>query len=213
MRTTIQISESLRRRLKVIASFRDISYEEVLNDLINVFENSIPFKTEREFSEWFEKNVNKFGFKRIVEKRKTPTDYRIEDKDGKIKNVELELIGYDFVRHKHDPKETDLIICVFSDKDEMKGVPVISMIDSKEIIKKVIAPPDRKHTTITIPIPLYKKIEKRIKKTGFTSVSDYVTYVLREVISSLEEEQKKEVFTKEEERKVKERLRALGYLE
>lgn len=71
----------------------------------------------------------------------------------------------------------------------------------------------RKHTTITIPKPLYEKIKERIKKTGFTSVSDYVTYVLREVVSSLEEEQKKEVFTREEEKKVKERLRALGYLE
>jgi len=72
---------------------------------------------------------------------------------------------------------------------------------------------ERKHTTITIPKPLYEQIKRRIKKTGFTSVSDYVTYVLREVISSLEEEQKKEVFSKEEEKKVKERLRALGYLE
>ncbi len=71
----------------------------------------------------------------------------------------------------------------------------------------------RKHTTITIPKPLYEKIKERIKETGFTSVSDYVTYVLREVVSSLEEEQKKEVFTREEEKKVKERLRALGYLE
>ena len=72
---------------------------------------------------------------------------------------------------------------------------------------------ERKHTTITIPKPLYKKIKKRIIKTGFTSVSDYVTYVLREVVSSLEEGKKKEVFTRDEEKKVKERLKALGYLE
>jgi Arc/MetJ-type ribon-helix-helix transcriptional regulator len=72
----------------------------------------------------------------------------------------------------------------------------------------------RKHTTITIPRPLYEKIKERIKETGFTSVSDYVTYVLREVISSLEEEERgKKVFTKKEEERVKERLRALGYLE
>ena len=71
----------------------------------------------------------------------------------------------------------------------------------------------RKHTTITIPKPLYEKLEKRIKNTGFGSVSDYVTYVLREVISSLEETGKKEVFTKKEEDKVKQRLRALGYIE
>jgi hypothetical protein len=37
--------------------------------------------------------------------------------------------------------------------------------------------------------------------------------VLREVIASLEEEEKEKPFSKEEEEKVKERLRALGYLE
>lgn len=40
-----------------------------------------------------------------------------------------------------------------------------------------------------------------------------MTYVLREVLASLEEEEKEEVFSEEEEEKVKERLRALGYLD
>ncbi len=71
----------------------------------------------------------------------------------------------------------------------------------------------KKYTTVSIPTPLYEKIKKRIEDTGFTSVSDYVTYVLREVLASLEEEEKEEVFSKEEEEKVKERLRALGYLD
>jgi len=72
---------------------------------------------------------------------------------------------------------------------------------------------ERKYTTVSIPIQLYEKIKDRIEGTGFTSVSDYVTYVLREVLASLEEEEKEEVFSKEEEEKVKERLRALGYLD
>lgn len=72
---------------------------------------------------------------------------------------------------------------------------------------------DGKYTTVSIPTVLYKKIKKRIEGTGFTSVSDYVTYVLREVLASLEEEEKQRAFTKEEEEKVKERLRALGYLD
>lgn len=72
---------------------------------------------------------------------------------------------------------------------------------------------ERKYTTVSIPVQLYEKIKERIEGTGFTSVSDYVTYVLREVLASLEEEEKEEVFSKEEEEKVKERLRALGYLD
>jgi len=69
----------------------------------------------------------------------------------------------------------------------------------------------KKFTTVSIPAPLFKKVEERIKGTGFTSVSSYVTYVLREVIA--EEEDEVEPFTKEDEDRVKERLRALGYLD
>lgn len=71
----------------------------------------------------------------------------------------------------------------------------------------------RKHTTVSIPITLYKKIEKRIEGTGFASVSEYVTFVLREIDTSLGKEKRKAVFTKKEEEKIKERLRVLGYLE
>ncbi len=55
-------------------------------------------------------------------------------------------------------------------------------------------------------------MRKEYKDTEFSSVDEYVTYVLREVLASLEEEEE-EVFTEEEEEKVKERLRALGYLD
>jgi len=71
---------------------------------------------------------------------------------------------------------------------------------------------DKKYTTISIPMPLAEKIKKRIKGTGFTSLSSYVTYVLREVISG-SEEKSDEAFSKEDEEKVKDRLRALGYLD
>ena len=69
---------------------------------------------------------------------------------------------------------------------------------------------EKKFTTVSIPVPLFKKVEERIKGTGFTSVSSYVTYVLREVVSEEEEE---EPFSKEDEERVKDRLRALGYLD
>jgi Arc/MetJ-type ribon-helix-helix transcriptional regulator len=73
---------------------------------------------------------------------------------------------------------------------------------------------EKKFTTVLIPVPLFKKIQKRIEGTGFTSVSDYVTFVLREVVAETEEEreEREEPFTKEDEEKIKERLRGLGYL-
>ena len=72
---------------------------------------------------------------------------------------------------------------------------------------------DKKYTTISIRTQLAEKIKKRIEGTGFHSLSSYVIYVLREVISGVEDEEKEEAFSKEDEEKVKERLRALGYLD
>jgi Arc/MetJ-type ribon-helix-helix transcriptional regulator len=70
---------------------------------------------------------------------------------------------------------------------------------------------EKEFTSISIPTSLYKKIEEKIKGTEFTSVSSYVTKVLRESLSK--EEEKKEVFSAEEEEKIKERLKALGYID
>ncbi len=72
---------------------------------------------------------------------------------------------------------------------------------------------EKRYTTVSIPVELAENIERRIEGTGFHSVSSYVTYVLRQVISSIEEDERREVFSKEDEEKIKERLRGLGYLE
>lgn len=72
----------------------------------------------------------------------------------------------------------------------------------------------KRYTTVSIPSILATKIKKRMEGTGFTSLSSYVTYVLRQVISSIEDEERKNVvFSKEDEERVKDRLRALGYLD
>ena len=69
----------------------------------------------------------------------------------------------------------------------------------------------KEFTEVLIPTSLFEKIKERIKGTDFSSVSGYVTYVLKEVLS--EEEEEKEVFSKEDEEKIKARLKALGYIE
>ena len=71
-------------------------------------------------------------------------------------------------------------------------------------------------TTISLPKPLFDKIKQRIEGTGFNTVSSYVVYVMRQVLSELESKEKKpaqEAFTKEDEEKVKARLKSLGYLD
>jgi metal-responsive CopG/Arc/MetJ family transcriptional regulator len=70
---------------------------------------------------------------------------------------------------------------------------------------------DKEFTTVSIPTSLYKKIEDAIKGTEVSSVSSYIAKVLRETLSK--EEAKQDVFSKEDEEKVKERLKALGYID
>lgn len=67
----------------------------------------------------------------------------------------------------------------------------------------------RKYTTITIPTALFDNIERLIGSTGFSSVSDYATYVLRETVAELEMEKHGKARQKST---VMEKLRALGYL-
>lgn len=58
---------------------------------------------------------------------------------------------------------------------------------------------------------LYGRIEERLSNAGFGSVDEYVIFVLEEVLKDDEEDTV--AFTKEEEEEVKNRLRALGYLD
>ncbi len=70
-----------------------------------------------------------------------------------------------------------------------------------------------KYTTVSIPHSLHVRIEKMIEgKSGFKSVSDYVTYVLREVVAMHETKEVPEPFTSQDIAEIKERLKALGYL-
>jgi len=70
-----------------------------------------------------------------------------------------------------------------------------------------------KYTTVSIPVSLSKRVEKLIeKKSGFKSVSDYVTYVLREVVAMHEIKEVPEPFTSNDIEEIKARLKALGYL-
>ncbi len=63
------------------------------------------------------------------------------------------------------------------------------------------------YTTVSLPKPLLDKIQKLIDKSSFTSMSSFVAFVLRELIA---EQGNNSIIASEE--RVKERLRALGYL-
>lgn len=68
---------------------------------------------------------------------------------------------------------------------------------------------NKNYTTISIPHKLFQRIKKDIKNTGFSSVSNFATFVLRELTLS----RKKGDFSPKEIKKIKEKLRELGYLD
>jgi metal-responsive CopG/Arc/MetJ family transcriptional regulator len=73
--------------------------------------------------------------------------------------------------------------------------------------------PARKYTTVSIPESLFKRIEKIIEGSGFKSVSEFVTFVLRQVVADMEAEKlREEGLTEEEKKAIVDRLKRLGYL-
>ena len=73
--------------------------------------------------------------------------------------------------------------------------------------------PARKYTAVSIPESLFKRIEKIIEGSGFKSVSEFVTFVLRQVVADMEAEKlREEGLTEEEKKAIVDRLKRLGYL-
>jgi Arc/MetJ-type ribon-helix-helix transcriptional regulator len=73
--------------------------------------------------------------------------------------------------------------------------------------------PGRRYTTVSIPESLFRRIERLIEGSGFRSVSEFVTFVLRQVVADMEAEKLKgEGLTEEERKAIIERLKRLGYL-
>ncbi|MFC1506145.1 hypothetical protein ACFLQ6_03645 [Thermoproteota archaeon] len=210
MITTIQISEEIRTELKVIAAQRRISYGDLLRDFITMYEAMMPFKTDNEFGKWFEDNYGSFGFKEILEK-KPHNLYVLKDDKNRIKKVYLTFILVESALNKFDSSNIDLIISVFSTQTEVDKIPVISLLkqsDPRTSIKIF----EGRYTTVPLPMSLYNKVKEAISGTGFHDVPSYVSYILREILAEKEIQTEKKQLTSEDEEKVKQRLRALGYL-
>ncbi len=69
----------------------------------------------------------------------------------------------------------------------------------------------RDKVTIKIPRPLYDNLSKVIKGSGFGSVTEFIVYVLRDLIASRSVE-REPALTREEIEAIKKRLKSLHYL-
>ena len=69
-----------------------------------------------------------------------------------------------------------------------------------------------KEKTVSLPEKLYKEIEKRVESAGFTSVDEYVIFILEEVVGEESTEQSTSLSSEDEEN-IKKQLKSLGYLD
>jgi len=70
---------------------------------------------------------------------------------------------------------------------------------------------DKEYTPVEIPTDLYEKIEEKIKNTDVSTVANFVTTLLEEKLSK--DQKETDTMSSEDEEKVKERLKALGYMD
>ena len=66
--------------------------------------------------------------------------------------------------------------------------------------------------TIKIPRPLYRKIQQVVEDSGFDSPTDFIVYVLRDLMGEAPVGDQRPEFTQEELDDVKRKLKNLGYL-
>ena len=64
--------------------------------------------------------------------------------------------------------------------------------------------------TIKIPKPLYDNLQQLIEGTGFSSVTEFIVYVMRSLASATSEKEPDNL-TSDEIQSIKERLKKLGY--
>jgi hypothetical protein len=74
---------------------------------------------------------------------------------------------------------------------------------------RVIAVRESK-VTVKIPRPLYRKIQLVVEGSGFNSPTDFIVYVLRDLMGEAEEHDME--FSQDELDEVKRKLKNLGYL-
>lgn len=65
--------------------------------------------------------------------------------------------------------------------------------------------------TVKIPRPLYRKIQLVVEDSGFNSPTDFIVYVLRDLMGEADDHQRSE-FNQDELNDIKRKLKNLGYL-
>jgi Arc/MetJ-type ribon-helix-helix transcriptional regulator len=91
---------------------------------------------------------------------------------------------------------------------EFPSQPNFPLSDSREVSEIM--------SQVNIPSDLVRRVSARLSESDFHSVDDYVSYLVALVLDELEASQAQEksddVFSKEDQQNVEQRLRNLGYM-
>lgn len=66
--------------------------------------------------------------------------------------------------------------------------------------------------TVKIPRPLYRRIQQVIENSGFSSPTDFIVFVLRDLVSEVETKNETQEYSPEELQVIRQKLKNLGYL-
>lgn len=66
---------------------------------------------------------------------------------------------------------------------------------------------------VNLPERIVERVQRRLPRTEFESESEYITYVMEEVLYHVEEETEDDDFEPVDEAEVEDRLKSLGYLQ
>ncbi|QLK25759.1 hypothetical protein HYG81_17030 [Natrinema zhouii] len=69
------------------------------------------------------------------------------------------------------------------------------------------------HESIALPSELVSRIESRVPRSDFDSAAEYVTFIVEEVLATVEAETETDDYEGEAQDEVEARLESLGYLE
>ncbi|MBN1826593.1 MAG: CopG family transcriptional regulator [Candidatus Eisenbacteria bacterium] len=67
--------------------------------------------------------------------------------------------------------------------------------------------------TIKIPRPLYRRVSQVVQGSGFSSPTDFIVFVLRDLLGEKGVFEEPEEFSPEELRSIRRKLKNLGYLD
>lgn len=112
-KTTISIDKEVRDELKSIGT-KGEDYESIIKRNITFTKK---FDDELQFSKWIFDNYNLLGFDSVVAWNKHKFPDFIMIKDGKEVRVEVETLSSNFIIHRHNPKEVDLVLCLVKNKE------------------------------------------------------------------------------------------------